>query len=59
MLNAGNITGTIKNAFSEVFKLRFGREKTGGFFALYPMIVNAMNTRLNEIRRGIVDSGVS
>jgi hypothetical protein len=51
MLNAGNITGTIKNAFSEVFKLRFGREKTRGLFALYPMIVNAMNTRLNEIKR--------
>jgi hypothetical protein len=51
MLNAGNITGTIKNAFSGVFKLRFGREKTGGLFALYPRIVNIMNARLNEIKR--------
>jgi hypothetical protein len=59
MLNAGKVTGTIKNAFSDVFKLRFGREKIEFSFHLYPIIVNTMNTMLKEIKRGIVDNGVS
>jgi competence protein ComGC len=59
MLKAGKVIGTIKNAFSEVLRLRFGREKTGGLFVLYPMKANAMNARLNEIKREIVDNGVS
>jgi hypothetical protein len=46
MLNAGKVTGTIKNAFSDVFKLRFGREKIEFSFHLYPIIVNTMNTML-------------
>jgi hypothetical protein len=59
MLNAGNKIGTNKNAFSYVLKLKVGREKIGSLFTLYPMIANMMNVRLNEIKRGIVDSGVS
>jgi hypothetical protein len=59
MLKAGNITGIIKNAFSDVFKLSFGSEKEKSLFTMYPIIANTMNARLNEIRRGIVDNGVS
>ena len=59
MLNAGNITGTIKNAFSNVLKFTFGREKIGVLFILNPIIASTMNARLNEIKRGSVDNGVS
>jgi hypothetical protein len=58
-LNAGNIIGTIKKAFSDVFKVRFGSENIGFLFILHPTIANAINALLNEIRRGIVDNGVS
>lgn len=51
--------GTIKNAFSNVFKLSFGREKTVSLFVLYPMTANTTSARLNEINNGIVASGVS
>jgi hypothetical protein len=57
-LNAGNITGTIKNAFSGGLKFRFGREKIGSLFILYPRIPKIINARLNEIKREIVDNGV-
>ena len=59
MLNAGNEIGTIKNTFSDVLKLRFGREKILFLFSLYPIIANAMIAVLNEINSGIVDNGVS
>ncbi|MGB3345741.1 MAG: hypothetical protein WBA71_00585 [Candidatus Humimicrobiia bacterium] len=58
ILSAGNKTGTIKNAFSDVLKLRFGREKIGSLFILYPIIANTINTILNEISNGIVANGV-
>lgn len=58
MLNAGNKIGTNKNAFSDVFKLRFGKEKRGSLFTLYPIAANTMNAILNEIKRGVVDNGV-
>ena len=59
MLKAGNKIGTIKNAFSDVVKLRFGIEKLWVLFNLYPMIANTMNATLNEIKSEIVDNGVS
>lgn len=59
MLNAGNKIGTIKKAFSDMLKLRLGREKTVFLFVLYPMIANTINARLNEINSGIVANGVS
>jgi hypothetical protein len=59
MLNAGNKIGMIKDAFSDAVKLRFGREKIGSLFVLYPMIANTTNTRLNKIKRKIAANGVS
>jgi hypothetical protein len=59
MLNAGNKIGTIKNAFSVVLKLRFGREKISSLFILYPLIANTINTILNGINNGTVANGVS
>jgi hypothetical protein len=59
MLNAGNRIGTIKKAFSDVVRLRVGREKIGSLFVLYPIIANTTNARLNEIKREIVANGVS
>jgi hypothetical protein len=59
MLNAGNITGTIEKAFSDVLKLRLGRDKIEVLFILHPTIANTMNARLNEINNGIVANGVS
>jgi hypothetical protein len=59
MLNAGNKIGMLKNAFSGAVKLRFGREKIGVLFILYPIIANRINTILNEIKREIVDNGAS
>ncbi|GAH40260.1 unnamed protein product, partial [marine sediment metagenome] len=58
-LNAGNITGMIKNAFSGGVKFRFGREKTTFLFILYPIITNTMNAILNKINSGMVANGVS
>jgi hypothetical protein len=57
MLNAGNKIGTIKNTLSEVLKLKSGKEKAISLFVLYARIANTINTILNEIKRGIVDSG--
>jgi hypothetical protein len=57
MLNAGNITGTIKNAFSGVLKLNFGREKMLFLFIRYATMVSAIAARLNETNSGTVDSG--
>ena len=59
MANAGKETGTIRTAFSDVLKLIFGGLKIRSLFILYPMIANAMNVTLNEIKRGAVDNGVS
>jgi hypothetical protein len=59
ILNAGNKIGTIKNAFSDVVKLRVGREKSKLLFILYPKIAKAKNAILNEINSEIVDSGDS
>ena len=59
MLNAGNKIGTIKKAFSDVFRSRFGREKIGSLFVLYTIIANVMKAILNDIKREIVDKGVS
>ena len=59
MLNAGNKIGTIKNAFSDMVKLKFGRKKTELLFNLYPIIANTINARLNETKRGVVANGVS
>ena len=59
MLNAGNITGTIKNAFSDALKLRFGKEKIGSLFILCPIIANVIKAILNEINKGMVANGVS
>jgi hypothetical protein len=60
MLSAGNKIGTIKNAFSDVLKLKFGAGKVrfSTLFNLYPMIASKMNIKLNEIKRGIVDNGI-
>jgi hypothetical protein len=59
MLNAGNRIGTIKNAFSVVLKLRLGKEKIGSLFTLYPITASIINAILNDVKREIVDSGVS
>ena len=60
MHNAGNKIGTLKNAFSDLLKLKFGREKTPSLFVLvYATIANTMKVILNEIKSGIVDNGVS
>jgi hypothetical protein len=58
MLSAANITGTIKNAFSDVLRLTFGRVKTASLFNLYATIANKTNAIVNEINSGMVDSGV-
>ena len=58
MLNAGNKIGTIKNAFSDVLKLRLGKEKFVFLVVLYPIAANTINARLNEINNGTIDSGV-
>jgi hypothetical protein len=59
MLNAGNKIGTIKNAFSDVVKLRFGREKIGSLFISHPITPNTINAILKDIKSEIVDNGVS
>ena len=59
MLSTGKKIGTIKKAFSVVVKLRLGKEKIGSLFTLYPIITNIINTILNDVKREIVDSGVS
>jgi hypothetical protein len=59
MLNAGNITGTTKNAFSDVLKLIFGKEKTALLFTRYTTKISAIAARLKHISSGTVDSGVS
>ena len=59
MLSAGNKIGMIKNAFSDVFMLKLGREKVVFLFSLEPIIANTMNAILKEIRSGIVANGVS
>ena len=59
MLNAGKNSGTAKNAFSAVLKLRFGKEKIGFLFVLNPRTANTTNAMLNEIKRGFIANGVS
>jgi hypothetical protein len=59
ILSAGNKIGTVKNAFSDVLKFKFGGEKIGFLFVLYPTIANTTNATLNEIKRGIVANGFS
>ena len=59
MLNAGNKIGTIKNAFSDVFKFKFGRAKKSSLFTLYPTAANTTSVRLNEINNGMVANGDS
>jgi hypothetical protein len=59
MLNAGKNTGTIKNAFSDVLNSRLGREKIGLLIILYPRIPKITNAILKEVKRKIVDNGVS
>ena len=59
ILNAGNKIGTIINAFSEVFRLILVKEKGVFLFSRYAIKVSAIATRLNEIKREIVDNGVS
>lgn len=59
MLKAGNKIGMTKNTFSDVFKSRFGREKKGSLFNLYPITASTMNVPSNEIKRGMVANGVS
>ena len=60
MLNAGNKNGTIKNAFSDLLKLKFGiANENASLFVLYPTIQSKIMATLNEIKRGIVDSGVA
>jgi len=58
MLNAGNKIGAIKNVFSVVLNLGLGRVKTESLFILHPMIDNAANAILNEVKRDMVDNGV-
>jgi hypothetical protein len=58
MLNAGNKIGTIKNAFSDVLRSIFGKEKAAFLFIRYATRISAIVARLNEISSGIVDSGV-
>ena len=57
MLNAGNITGTIKNAFSDVLKLIPGKEKTAFLFTRYTTRISAIAARLNQKSTEPVDSG--
>jgi hypothetical protein len=57
MLNAGNRMGTIKKAFSDVVKSKFGKEKMASLFIRYAIKVSAIAARLNEINSGIVDNG--
>ena len=71
MLNAGNKTGAVKNAFSDTLKLRFGnqffrpRDPTSSrldvLIKLFPkvLIANTMNAILNEINNGMVAKGLS
>jgi len=58
-LIAGNKIGTIKNAFSEVVRLKFGREKTVFLFIRYAARISAVAARLNPISSETVDNGVS
>ena len=58
MLNAGNKIGTIKNAFSDVVRSKFGREQKVSLFTLDPIIASTISTTLNETKRGIVANGV-
>jgi hypothetical protein len=69
MLKAGNKIGTIKNAFSDMVKLRLHNRFFSQKFiliklfskvlVLYPIAANIMNAILKEIKRGSVDNGVS
>jgi hypothetical protein len=56
--NTGNKIGTIKNAFSDVLKLRVGREKINSLFSLYQTIANTINAKLKEINNEMVANGV-
>jgi hypothetical protein len=58
MLNAGNNIGAIKNALSSVVKFKFGRIKNGSLNVLYFIIISAINTTFNAVKRYFVDNGV-
>ena len=59
ILSAGNRIGMIKNDFSEEVKFKFGSEKICSSFILYPIIARKINDILNEIKRVVIDKGVS
>ena len=57
MLSAGNKIGTIRNAFSDVLKLKLGKEKATFLSIRYTTIISAITARLKHISSGTVDSG--
>jgi hypothetical protein len=59
MHSAGKKIGTIKKAFSDVVRSKFGKEDTESLFILYSVIANSINAILNEIKSEMVDNGVS
>jgi hypothetical protein len=58
ILNAGNKIGTIRNAFSDVLRLKLGKEKMASLFIRYAIKISMIAAILKEINSGIVDSGV-
>ena len=60
MLSAGNKIGTIKDIFSATFRLKLGiTNENASLFVLYPIIISKINARLNEMKREVIDNGVS
>lgn len=51
--------GIIKNIFSNAHKLISGTKKIEFLFIIYPKSINMTKAKLNDIKRGIVDNGVS
>ena len=58
-LNTGNKIGAIKNAFSDVVKLRLDIDMTKSLFIIYSIAVNIMIAVFKQIRSGVVANGVS
>jgi hypothetical protein len=58
-LNTGNKIGAIKNAFSDVVKLRLDIDMTESLFIRYSIVVNIMIAVFKQIRSGVVANGVS
>jgi len=58
-LNTGNKIGAIKNAFSDVVKLRLDIDMTESLFIIYSIAVNIMIAVFKQIRSGVVANGVS